>query len=147
MNILMRLFDFDSGELRINDIDIRRYDPADLHSRTTALFQNFSKYNNASVRENTGLGQVSSMMDDEAVKAALQTAGASKLVDKMAAGLETRLESGMESTYFMANKLKEDRFRANSMNATFQETGQPARAALSGGEVRAHTNTVHFLRC
>lgn len=134
MNVLMRLFDFDSGELHINDTDIRRYDPADLHSRTTALFQNFSKYNNASVRENTGLGQVSSMMNDEAVKTALQTAGASKLVAKMPAGLETRLESGSDSSYFVANKLKEDRFRGR--NSMYEETGQPARAALSGGEVR-----------
>ncbi len=49
--VLSRIVDFNDGELLINDVDVRRYEPAELHQATTAVFQSFCKYN-GTVAEN-----------------------------------------------------------------------------------------------
>ncbi|KAH9938578.1 P-loop containing nucleoside triphosphate hydrolase protein [Fomitopsis serialis] len=45
--ILLRMYDFDSGKILVNGVDIRRYSPEDYHSRCTAVFQDFAKYNSS----------------------------------------------------------------------------------------------------
>ncbi|TFY81792.1 hypothetical protein EWM64_g2225 [Hericium alpestre] len=58
--VLLRIFDFQAGELLVNGINIRRYDPAELHRASTAVFQGFSKYN-GTVTDNVGIGFVRNM--------------------------------------------------------------------------------------
>ncbi|KAB5594037.1 ABC transporter [Ceratobasidium theobromae] len=94
MHVLLRLFDFTSGEFLVNGVDIRRYAPSDLHRRTTALFQSFSKFGNATVRENTGTGDISRISSNEALEEALKRGSATGLVDSLPFGLETKLDFG-----------------------------------------------------
>ncbi|KAL0580793.1 hypothetical protein V5O48_001258 [Marasmius crinis-equi] len=94
--VILRIIDLE-GELRVNDIDVRQYDPADYHRHTTAVFQNFSKYN-STVRENVGLGCVESLSCRSAVETAVRLAQADIIVDTLPNGLQTMLESpGFES--------------------------------------------------
>jgi hypothetical protein len=106
MHVLSRLYSFDSGEFLINDVDVRKYDPVDLHAHSSAVFQSFSKFVNASIRENTGVGQVSTLSpsssttsSDNAIRTALRMGGAVNLVDSLPDGLETRLDSGGYGVY------------------------------------------------
>lgn len=94
--VLLRIIDFE-GQLLVNDVDICQYDPADYHKHTTAVFQNFSKYN-TTVRENVGFGRVEALSRRSAVETAVHLAQADTVVEALPDGLQTILESpGFES--------------------------------------------------
>lgn len=88
--ILLRIIDFE-GQLRVNDVDIRLYDPPDYHRHTTSVFQNFSKYN-TSVRENVGFGCVELLSCRSVVENAVRLAQAETIVDALPHGLQSTLE-------------------------------------------------------
>lgn len=112
-NCVLRLYDFDDGTFRINDIDVRRFAAEDLHSNTSAVFQEFSQFN-ATLRENVGVGMIKDMESDLAVKEALRAGGGAKLLEVLPQGLDSVLDDGFGFTF----------------------GGGPDRRALSGGEVR-----------
>ncbi len=89
--VLLRIFDFDSGELRLNGLDARTVRPQDLHARATAVFQGFSRFS-TSVKGNVGIGFVPDMHDADAVTAALGLAGAVALVQSLPDGMRTTLD-------------------------------------------------------
>ncbi|OJT10195.1 Subtilin transport ATP-binding protein SpaT [Trametes pubescens] len=89
--VLLRIFDFDSGELRLNGLDARTLRPQDLHARATAVFQGFSRFS-TSVKGNVGIGFVPDMHDADAVTAALGLAGAEALVQSLPDGMRTTLD-------------------------------------------------------
>lgn len=124
-NVILRLFDFDGGELLINDVDIRRYHPSALHARSTALFQSFAKFTNATLRENTAFGEIASLDANDSVEQALELAGAAPLVCAMPQGIDTTLEYSA--------------FDALQPHSTSTSHGnkdcRSGRRALSGGEV------------
>jgi len=99
MNVLLRLYDFQSGSLYINDQDCRKYDPSDIQRHCTALFQTAAKYTNQSVKENTGVGKVELIDSDPAITAALENGGARPFVDPLPRGLDTKLEFGGYGSY------------------------------------------------
>lgn len=124
-NILLRIFDFDSGQLFINGTDIRLLNPQEYHKHVTALFQVFSKLS-TTVRENVGIGDVDSKFSDHAVREAAHRAGAGRLVEVLPRGLDTTLESdGMGLSPF----------GEGAIGINFGEMPE-ARHGLSGGEVR-----------
>ncbi|KAG8218348.1 P-loop containing nucleoside triphosphate hydrolase protein [Butyriboletus roseoflavus] len=90
--VLLRILDFDHGELLVNGVDIRRLSPADYHRRITAVFQDFSKFN-ATVRDNVGLGYVHKLHSHAAVSHAVHLGGADSFVDTLPNGFKTRLDS------------------------------------------------------
>jgi ABC-type multidrug transport system fused ATPase/permease subunit len=90
-NILLRIADFDGGELIVNGQDIRKYDPGDLHKRITAVFQGFSKFD-ASMRENVGIGFYPDMRSPKVIGAAMNLAGADHIASALPHGLKTRLD-------------------------------------------------------
>lgn len=90
--ILLRIIDFDEGELSINRVDLRSLDPVEYHRHITAVFQNFSKFN-FTVQENVGLGYVNKLSCNKAVETAVHLAEADSLVSSLPLGLQTTLES------------------------------------------------------
>lgn len=119
--ILLRIDDFDKGSLLVNDVDIRRYNPAEYHSHLSAVFQGFSKFS-TTVKENVGLGNVEKIGYRSAVEAAVHLAEADTLVESLPNGLKTMLETpGFESFSYG---------HMGGAHAEFQRHG------LSGGEVR-----------
>ncbi len=131
-NVLLRIFDFDSGQLLINGIDIRSFDPEDYHSHITTLFQTFSKFN-ASVRENVGIGDIKKEFKDSAVNKAACEAGASSLVQSLPKGLDTQLEC-------IGNDFPPPYTPGTSYSSEIN-----ARHGLSGGEVRTRfRSSNHF---
>ncbi|KAG9055122.1 hypothetical protein FS842_003093 [Serendipita sp. 407] len=98
LNVLLRLYDFDDGSFRINDVDVRKYAPEDLHSHTSAVFQDFSQFN-ASLRENVGVGCIQDMGSDLAIQDALNAGGGRKLLQELPNGLDSVLHDGFSFCY------------------------------------------------
>ncbi|KAI0312479.1 P-loop containing nucleoside triphosphate hydrolase protein [Amylostereum chailletii] len=91
--VLLRLVDFDPGQLRVNDVDVRQYEPPELHRATSAVLQNFAKFAGASVGENVGMGFVADMERPGALRAALRRAESEAVVAGLPHGLNTRLDA------------------------------------------------------
>ncbi|KAF8845637.1 P-loop containing nucleoside triphosphate hydrolase protein [Paxillus ammoniavirescens] len=95
--VLLRILDFDQGDLLVNGVDIRRLSPTEYHRHVTTVFQGFSKFN-STVRENVGLGYVQKLQSQAAVSRAIGLGGADTFVDTLPNGLKTKLDaSGFDS--------------------------------------------------
>jgi ABC-type oligopeptide transport system ATPase subunit len=98
--ILLRMLEFDEGDLFINGVDIRRLDPAEYHSHIMAVLQSFSKYS-TTVKENVGIGFVKNLGSPKVIEKAVRLAGANSIVDSLPSGLRTKLDtSGFDSTAY-----------------------------------------------
>jgi ABC-type multidrug transport system fused ATPase/permease subunit len=116
--MLLRLLDFDGGELLVNGTDIRRFDPREYHRHISAVMQDFSRYN-FTLAENVGFGYVEKMACHKSVKSAVHLAEADAIVDGLPFGMDTPLgDSCFESVPW------------NPMGSASQN-----RHGLSGGEV------------
>ncbi|KAG6850050.1 hypothetical protein H0H93_001866 [Arthromyces matolae] len=95
--ILLRILDFDSGSLKVNGVDVRRYLPEEYHRHTSAVLQSFSKFN-ATVQENVGFGYIEQLAENRAVSKAVHLAAADEVVASLPYGLGTTLDNpGFES--------------------------------------------------
>jgi ATP-binding cassette, subfamily B, bacterial len=61
VQLISLLYDDYSGTIRINGQDIKKYDPEDIRSHMSIMFQDFAQLQRLSVRENIGIGNVKSM--------------------------------------------------------------------------------------
>lgn len=95
--IILRILDFGSGSLCINDIDIRRFDPDDFHAHCMCVFQGFAKYS-STVRENVGVGDIQQLGNAGAVRRAVELAGAEALVESLPDGYKTKLDASGAGT-------------------------------------------------
>ena len=84
--LLCRLYDPQTGAIEVDGTDLRDFDAESWRTRVTAVFQDFIRFE-LSLRENVAPGGAA----DEAVRAALERAGASGL-----AGLDTILARGYD---------------------------------------------------
>lgn len=74
VKLLTRLYDPVEGQILWNGIDIREFDPKELRSRISVIFQDFLRYD-LTVKENIGLGNVKHMEDDTRIQQASIDAG------------------------------------------------------------------------
>jgi ATP-binding cassette, subfamily B, bacterial len=94
VKLLARLYEPDAGRITVDDVDIRSFPVADWQRCVAAIFQDFVKFE-LPVRENVGFG-AAELLDrpdggDEAVRSALERAGALAFVDALPRGLDTPL--------------------------------------------------------
>lgn len=87
LNLLLRLYDPDSGIIRINGDDIRSIPFADLHTRFGIVFQNDVLFAD-SLEENISFGRE---LDRQAVEEAVECAQARWFIDELEEGLDYRL--------------------------------------------------------
>jgi ATP-binding cassette subfamily B protein len=89
VNLLLRFYDPTQGSVRVNGIDLRDVDPADVRSRFGVLVQDFAKFQ-LSLRDNVQLGRIDREADDTEIMASLQTARADFLLKTMPDGLDSK---------------------------------------------------------
>ncbi|KAF9246911.1 P-loop containing nucleoside triphosphate hydrolase protein [Melanogaster broomeanus] len=95
--VLLRILDFDQGDLLVNGVDIRQLSPTEYHRHVTTVFQGFSKFN-STVRENVGLGYVQKLQSQAAISRANCLGGVDTFLDTLPNGLKTKLDaSGCDS--------------------------------------------------
>lgn len=90
LKLLLRLYDPQGGAVRINGIDIRRFDVAELRHNMSVIFQDYVQFH-FSVRENIAFGDINNAGDARRMADALRMADAEGIVGKMEKGLDTQL--------------------------------------------------------
>lgn len=88
VRLLCRLYDPDSGIVKIDGTDIRHFDPGQYRKFFSVVFQDFMLYN-LSAGENIRLGNVESVTDDEKIRDAARITGIHELIEKLPGGYGT----------------------------------------------------------
>ena len=87
INLLMRFYDVNTGEIRIDGRDVKSYSSKELHSKFGVAFQN-DFLMSSTVRENVAYGRY---LTDEQIDRAIDDAQAREFVDGLEGGLEFNL--------------------------------------------------------
>ncbi|MFV2022433.1 ABC transporter ATP-binding protein [Micromonospora sp. LOL_023] len=90
VNVLCGLYEPTEGRVLIDGVDQREFPAVRWRERLAVGFQDFVRFE-LPVRQVVGLGDVPRMVDDDAVRAALDRADATALVARLPAGLDTAL--------------------------------------------------------
>ncbi|MCP4688133.1 MAG: ABC transporter ATP-binding protein [Desulfobacterales bacterium] len=90
IKLLCRLYDPTEGSVRLDGIDLRRFDPAALRREISVIFQDYVQYH-LSARENIGLGDAGAPLDEKRLTAAARRSGADEFIRALPAGYDTIL--------------------------------------------------------
>lgn len=90
VKILCRFYDPTEGQITIDDIDIREFDPDEWRDGLAASFQDFVRYQ-LIAREAVGVGDLPAIELVERVGAAAAFAGADRVIERLPSGLESQL--------------------------------------------------------
>ena len=94
LKLMSRLYDYDSGSIRIDDYDIQNVSTDSLFKKTSIVFQDVMLFN-TSVMENIRIGRLDAT--DEEVKEAARMANCMDFIDEMPEGFDTAIgENGQE---------------------------------------------------
>lgn len=111
-NILLRLWEFDSGEIRMNGANLRSFLPSDVRALFSVVSQSSYLFS-ATLRQNLRLAQPGA--GDEVLDLALQKAGLAKWISTLPDGLDTwvgehglRLSGGERQRLAIARALLQD---------------------------------------
>lgn len=91
VNLMCRFYDTDSGEVRINGINVKDYPTSELR-RIVSLVPQKTELLSGSLRENMKLGR--NDITDEQVLKALEVAQAKEFTDNLDGGLEAKILQG-----------------------------------------------------
>ena len=99
VKLLCRLYDPDSGAIRIDGVDLREMRVDELRRQFAVVFQDYAKYY-LTARENIWLGNVDLPPGSDAIEAAARRTGADQVIRNLPHGYETMLgrqfEDGVE---------------------------------------------------
>jgi ATP-binding cassette subfamily B protein len=90
IKLLTRLYDPTEGQILLDGVDLRDYDPDQLRSKIGVIFQDFVRYQ-LSARENIGFGQIDQIEDQPRIDGAAERGGADEVVAELPGGMETML--------------------------------------------------------
>jgi ATP-binding cassette subfamily B protein len=90
VKLLTRLYDPDSGQILIDGVDIREYDPAELRREIGVIFQDYVTYF-LSARENIGVGRLEAADDFARIADAAGQSGADGVIGRLPQGYDTTL--------------------------------------------------------
>jgi ATP-binding cassette, subfamily B, bacterial len=90
IKLLTRLYDPTEGQIMLDGVDLREYDPDELRQRIGVIFQDFVKYQ-LTVKENIGFGQIDQLEDAVRIQDAAERGGADEVVSELPEGMETML--------------------------------------------------------
>ena len=90
IKLLTRLYDPTEGRILLDGKDLREHDEVELRRRIGVIFQDFAQYQ-LLLRENIGFGSVEHLDDDAQVGRAVESGGASEVVESLKSGLGTPL--------------------------------------------------------
>lgn len=90
LKLLLRLYDPQSGAVRINGIDIRCFDVGELRHNISAIFQDYVQFY-FTAKENITFGDINNADDASRLAEAIRLADAQSVVDSLGNGLDTPL--------------------------------------------------------
>jgi ATP-binding cassette subfamily B protein len=95
VKLLGRLYDPQGGQILIDGVDIREYDPSELRKPFGMMFQDYAMYQ-LPVAENIGVGNVERVLDREAIESAATRGGATRLIESLPDRYDTVLGKWFE---------------------------------------------------
>lgn len=90
IKLMTRLYDPTEGQILLDGVDLRDYEPDELRRKIGVIFQDFVRYH-LSMRENIGFGQIDEMDDAARVADAAERGGADEVADELPEGMDTVL--------------------------------------------------------
>jgi ATP-binding cassette subfamily B protein len=90
IKLLTRLYDPTEGQILLDGVDLRDYDPEELRNRIGVIFQDFVKFQ-LSARENIGFGQINMLDDTARIENSAERGGADEVVAELPDGMDTML--------------------------------------------------------
>jgi len=90
IKLLTRLYDPTEGQILLDGVDLRDYDPVALHQRIGVIFQDYVRYHLAA-SENVGFGQIDQLADQARIEAAARKSGADAVIRALPDGYATTL--------------------------------------------------------
>jgi len=90
VRLLCRLYDPDSGRIRIDEKDVVNIDPAEYRKNFSVIFQDFMLYN-LSAGENIRLGDIDSDKKDPKIRSAARSTGVDELISSLPEGYDTAI--------------------------------------------------------
>ena len=94
IKLIMRLYDPNEGEILLNGVNIKEYDPDEYRTKIGTVFQDFKIFA-ATVKENVVL-DLADDADEQKVETAIEKSGFSERLGTLANGLETPLTTEFE---------------------------------------------------
>lgn len=91
VKLLLGLYMPLNGKITVDGVDLREIDLNDWRKKTTAIFQDFIKYQLLNIRENIAIGQMDDINNKDIVKKAAKLAGADEMIQSLPEGYETLL--------------------------------------------------------
>jgi ATP-binding cassette, subfamily B, bacterial len=90
IKLLSRLYDPTSGNIEMNGIDIKRFNPSEYRKQISIVFQDFGRYN-FSASENIWFGNVEKAPSDTEIREAARRSGADQYIKDFPAGYDTMM--------------------------------------------------------
>ncbi|NKE62397.1 ABC transporter ATP-binding protein [Lentzea sp. PSKA42] len=88
--LLCRLYDPTGGRILLDGVDIREYDPVELRTRISAMFQDYVTYQGTAA-ENIGLGDLTRLEDRPHIEGSARRAGADERIERLPRGYDSPL--------------------------------------------------------
>jgi ATP-binding cassette, subfamily B, bacterial len=119
IKLLTRLYDPTEGQILLDGIDLRDFDPDELRKRIGVIFQDFVKYQ-LTARENIGFGQIDQLDDVERVRVAAERGGADDVVAELPGGMDTMLGRWFQD----GNELSGGQWQKIALSRAFMRDGE-----------------------
>ena len=91
VKLITRLYEPGSGQIFLDGVDLRDYNPEDLYRQISVVCQDFMRYE-MSVAENIGMGQIEERHDLEKLQYAAHKSLADAVIDRLPHGYNQILE-------------------------------------------------------
>ncbi len=90
IKLITRLYDVSEGQILLDGVDIKEYEPTELYKLFGIIFQDFGKYAE-SISDNIAFGNINSEKDYNKIKNAAEKSGAATYINKLEKGYDTPL--------------------------------------------------------
>jgi len=90
IKLLCRLYDPTAGRILLDGTDIRDFDPDELRTQISAMFQDYVTYQGTAA-ENIGLGQLGGLEDRARIEDSARRAGAAERLERLPRGYDSPL--------------------------------------------------------
>jgi ATP-binding cassette subfamily B protein len=121
IKLLCRLYDPSEGRILLDGIDIREFDPEELRTHMSAMFQDYVTYQ-ATVAENIGLGDLSRLEDRPRIEDSAERGGIADRVSQLPRGYDSPLGRWFDEGV----NLSGGEWQKVALSRAFMRTANPA---------------------
>ncbi len=119
IKLLTRLYDPTEGQILLDGVDIRDYNPDELRDRIGVIFQDFVRYQ-LTARENIGFGQIDRLGDEAHLRESAERGGADEVLAELPEGMDAMLGRWFEK----GHELSGGQWQKIALSRAFMRDGE-----------------------